>query len=77
MEAFDNQLHEHLKDSEYEGECEECQTPIDTDYGYCSRTCYKESLTWIKLKNAEFFRLVQGTKVYPYYYKWRVFKHTQ
>ena len=45
MEAFDNQLHEHLKDSEYIGECEECQTPIDTSYGYCSRTCYKESLT--------------------------------
>ena len=44
MEAFDNQLHEHLKDSEYEGQCEECQTPI-TDYGYCSKTCYKESLT--------------------------------
>jgi len=45
MESFDNQLHNHLRDEEYIGECEECQTPIDTDYGYCSRTCYKESLT--------------------------------
>lgn len=42
MEAFDNELHEHLKDSD--GECEECQTPIDAEYGYCSRSCYKESL---------------------------------
>jgi len=45
MEAFDNQLHDLLRDEECEGQCEECGTPIVADYGYCSKNCYKESLT--------------------------------
>tara|TARA_R110000772_G_scaffold88993_2_gene184706 strand:+ start:258 stop:395 length:138 start_codon:yes stop_codon:yes gene_type:complete len=44
MEAFDNELHEHLKDSEYYGECQECQSPIEDEYGYCSVECYKASM---------------------------------
>tara|TARA_B100000809_G_scaffold35824_1_gene31437 strand:+ start:975 stop:1112 length:138 start_codon:yes stop_codon:yes gene_type:complete len=45
MEAFDNELHNHLRNEEYQGQCEECQSPIDTPSGYCSKLCYKESLT--------------------------------
>ena len=44
MEAFDNELHNHLRDSEYEGECQECQTPIGEEFGYCSTECYKASM---------------------------------
>ena len=51
MEAFDNELHNHLRDSEYEGECQECQTPIDEEFGYCSTECYKASMIQYKYKN--------------------------
>ena len=28
----------------YEGECQECGTPIDKEGGYCSRDCFKASM---------------------------------
>tara|TARA_R110002096_G_scaffold43884_1_gene118168 strand:+ start:571 stop:708 length:138 start_codon:yes stop_codon:yes gene_type:complete len=44
MEAFDNELHSHLRDEECQGECQECQSPIDEAFGYCSTECYRASM---------------------------------
>ena len=29
---------------EYESECQECGTPIDKEFGYCSWDCHKASM---------------------------------
>jgi len=44
MERFDYELHHHLKSEEETFECQECGTPIEREYGYCSWDCHKASM---------------------------------
>lgn len=44
MERFDNELDDYLSKDNKTSECQECGTPIDKEFGYCSWDCHKASM---------------------------------
>ena len=44
MERFDDELNEYLRRDDKESECQECGTPIQKEFGYCSWTCHSASM---------------------------------